>query len=219
MTEYALAPNSKFTAESPYRSPRVMLEQGLLRAYRVRSNGTMRHLNLYPLDGTPREAAEWVSDRVEMEGASVATVARELHVGTATVRRYLEGLALTEEIEAGEWDGLSFDAKGEPVWDTAWTESTMEADELDGELSPEARAYAAGTVVVDLVPVAGDACEPAGTPADEVEEALEASLARVTAGPRDIHLCTCPNLPEAHGRAVEGCRHAEAAQPRYSRSH
>lgn len=133
MTEYALAPNAKFTADSPYRTPRVMLEQGLLRAYRVRANGTMRHLDLLPLASTKREAAEWINDAVDMDGRSVESVARELHISTPTVRRVLEALALTEEIEAGEWDGLSFDSAGNPVWDTAWVESEVEAEELAGD--------------------------------------------------------------------------------------
>src|SRR5688500_4615601 len=114
MTEYALAPNAKFTADSPYRTPRVMLEQGLLVAYRVRSNGTMRHLDLAPLGSTLRDTAEYVSDRVDMDGASVQRVAAELHVSTATVRRYLETLELTEEIEEGDWDDLYFDDQGMP---------------------------------------------------------------------------------------------------------
>lgn len=121
MTEYALAPNRKWTAEAGYNTPRVMLEQGLLNAYRVRSNGTMRHLELYPLGGTVREAAEYVSDRIDMDGASVQAVARELHVSTPTIRRYLESLELTEEIEDGEWDELSFDSAGNPVWAVAET--------------------------------------------------------------------------------------------------
>lgn len=129
MTEYALAPTSKFTTDSPYRTPRVMLEQGLLRAYRVRSNGTMRHLELYPLGSTAREAAEWVSDRVDMDGASVQAVARELHVSTPTIRRYLEGLELTEDIEAGDWDGLHFDSAGNPVFDT--TSEDVEASDYE----------------------------------------------------------------------------------------
>jgi AcrR family transcriptional regulator len=115
MTEYALAPSRKFTATSA-QTPSAMLEQGVLNAYRVRSNGSMRHLELYPLASTAREAAEWINDRVEMDGASVQAVARELHVSTPTVRRYLEGLALTEEIESGEWDDLRFNNAGDPVW-------------------------------------------------------------------------------------------------------
>lgn len=137
MTEYALAPTANWDAtNSPYRTPRVMLEQGLLRAYRVRSNGTMRHLELYPLDGTPREAAEWINDAIEMDGRSVQAVARELNVSAATLRRYLEGLELTEEVEAGDWDGLHFDSAGNPVWDTAWVESEEVAEELADEASP-----------------------------------------------------------------------------------
>jgi hypothetical protein len=137
MTEYALAPNAKFTADSPYRSPRVMLEQGLLAAYRVRGNGTMRHLELYPLGSTTREAAEWVSDRIEYDGASVQAVARELWVSTATIRRFVEGLELTEEIESGEWDGLHFDSAGNPVWDTDFAESYEVADGDEAEAAED----------------------------------------------------------------------------------
>lgn len=114
MTEYALAANRKFTGSNG--TPSAMLAAGELEAYRVRSNGTMRHLELYPLGSTAREAAEYVSDAIDMDGRSVANVARELHVSAPTVRRYLEGLELTEEVEAGDWDDLKFDSAGNPLW-------------------------------------------------------------------------------------------------------
>lgn len=137
MTEYALAPNSKFdVANSPYRTPRVMLEQGLLAAYRVRANGTMRHLDLAPVGSTLRDTAEYVSDRVDMDGASVQAVARELHVSTATVRRYLESLELTEEVEAGEWDDLAFDGQGMPVFTRGLELTEVEDEELAGDTTP-----------------------------------------------------------------------------------
>lgn len=104
MTEFALAPANPTV--KPIANVAAMLEAGELHAYRVRSNGTMRHVSLYRLGSTERETAEWISDRVEFDGASVHAVARELHSSTATVRRYLEGLELTEEIEAGEWNGI-----------------------------------------------------------------------------------------------------------------
>jgi hypothetical protein len=134
MTEYALAPNRKFTAESIYRSPRVMLAEGLLAAYRVRENGTVRHIDLVPLGSTARETAEWVSDRVDMDGASVQAVARELHISTPTVRRILEALELTEEIESGDWDGLHFDSTGAPVFDTACAEDEEGAEDTAADL-------------------------------------------------------------------------------------
>lgn len=132
MTEYALAPNRKWDPTSPYRSPRVMLEQGQLRAYRVRGNGTMRHLELYPLGSTLREAAEWISDQVDIDGRTVQAVARELNVSVPTIRRYLEGLTLTEEIEEGDWDDLHFDSAGEPIWEMNWVEEEVPADDPEG---------------------------------------------------------------------------------------
>jgi hypothetical protein len=201
MTEFALAPASKWDAtSSAYRSPRVMLEQGELMAYRVRGNGTMRHVSLYPVHSTDREVAEFISDRVDMDGASVQAVARELHVSTATVRRYLEGLELTEEIEAGEWDGLTFGTDGQPVFDTTFSE-----EDYAGEISPEAP---------------GAQCEPIGTTAEELPEALAKSLAATvaagnarqarttrTVGP-EIHMCICDEQGnEPHELGIEGCAH------------
>lgn len=172
MTEYALAPNSKFdVANSPYRTPRVMLEQGLLAAYRVRSNGTMRHLDLAPVGSTLRDTAEWVSDRVEMDGASVQAVARELHVSTATVRRYLESLELTEEIESDEWEDLHFDDQGLPVFTTAFGEDEEAAEELAGDTTPCCAAELLGSAIheptcanyVPVQPVAPQRPAPART--------------------------------------------------------
>lgn len=104
MTEYALSPATSTTPQ--LHNVAAMLEAGDLRAYRVRSNGTMRHLELLPLGSTKRETAEWISDAVDFDGRSVDSVAREMHVSAPTVRRFLESLELTEEVEAGEWDGI-----------------------------------------------------------------------------------------------------------------
>lgn len=138
MTEFALSPSTKWDAtSSPYRSPRVMLEAGELAAYRVRGNGTMRHVSLYPVHSTERETAEFISDRIDVDGASVQAVARELHVSTATVRRYLEGLELTEEIEADEWEDLYFDSQGLPVFTLPFGEEEEAAE--DEAVAPNPR--------------------------------------------------------------------------------
>lgn len=295
MTEYALAPNAKFTADSPYRTPRAMLEAGELAAYRVRGNGTMRHLELYPLGSTAREAAEWINDAIEMDGRSVQSVARELHISTPTVRRFLESLDLTEEIEAGEWDGLSFDSAGNPVWDNAWVESDAESEELAGDAPVTAPQPARRTAKVcaggcgrnvtarnsaaklraamgydDMcaacydqaglenehsdghhadepnadcpqckdalllarnqarfapkTPQAAEApggqCEPEGTPADELEATLAASVAQ--AAPtmsRTLAVCFCtPGGGKQHAPGAEGCKNT-AAPVRRVRSH
>jgi AcrR family transcriptional regulator len=263
MTEYALAPSRKFTATSA-QTPSAMLEQGVLNAYRVRSNGSMRHLELYPLASTAREAAEWINDRVEMDGASVQAVARELHVSTPTVRRYLEGLALTEEIESGEWDDLRFNNAGDPVW-LAPTEDeeeivqggpvvltcTCAAELLDQAVHEPAcakyvpvaetprEAYEARTrrparPVADVVKAAGlpwptdeeraaaladvpgSQCEPVGTPADEVEDALAASVAQAQGAA--LAVCFCNDLGAHRPGGMPSCKNV-AAPVRRVRSH
>jgi len=188
MTTYVLEPA---TATTPLRvDVAAMLAAGELRAYRLRDNGTMRRLSLYPLGSTDREAAEWISDRVEMDGASVQAVARELHISTPTVRRFLESLELTEEIEAGEWNGIwtSYEADQaapamcdhsyegycqvcHPNGDPSAPKCTCAAEALGNSwhtpgcpLEDERRA------------VAGAQCEAEGTTAEELESDLEASI-------------------------------------------
>lgn len=172
MTTFVLVPTAAWTFASGYATPRVMLEQGLIRAYFQRANGTLRHLDLAPLGSTRRDTAEWIYDQIE-DGTPVKAVARELHSSVATVRRLLLSLELTEEIEAGDWDTLSFDEQGEPVWAPLLDEDGHEHSYLDAEAVPAFRAAAAA--LRGAVP--GDACEPEGTTADELEAALAASLA------------------------------------------
>lgn len=119
--------------------PKSMLEAGTLAAYTVRSNGTTRHLDLAPLGSTRRDTAEWINEQME-DGASVAQVARDLHVSNATVRRYLLSLQLTEEIEAGEWDEI-------------WL-----ADLLAGDAAV-ALVTAGDDLLVTLAPETGATCE------------------------------------------------------------
>lgn len=101
MTEFMLAPRNDKT---PVReSLRDMLDANELVAYRVRGNGTTRLIKLLPVSCTEREVAEWIYDLVE-DGTTVQAISRQIHSSTATVRRYLEALEITEEVEAGEWD-------------------------------------------------------------------------------------------------------------------
>lgn len=89
-----------------YPTAAEQLNSGGLVAYSLRSNGTERRWELCPVGSERREVAEWIIDEIEVEGRSVSSVARSLHVSNATVRRIIEALDLTEEIEAGEWDEL-----------------------------------------------------------------------------------------------------------------
>lgn len=155
MTEYAVEPATPSTVLREDLA--AMLAANELRAYRVRSNGTLRRVDLYPLGSTGRATAEWVSDRVDMDGASVQAVARELHVSVPTVRRYLESLELTEEIEDGEWDGI-------------WT--AYAATETDEPAS-------------DQVEEIFDQLAGMGKPADQVLAELEATKAAQAQAEKD----------------------------------
>lgn len=237
MTEYALAPTAAWdAATSAYRTPRVMLEVGQLQAYRVRANGTMRHLALYPLGSTERDTAEWISDAVDFDGRSVDAVARELHVSTATVRRYLEGLELTEEVESNEWDGLTFGTDGEPVFDTAFTEEDQEAevsttdeimnmldnpptvaDLIEADWADTAQAAKDAALLARnqarFTKTAGSDCEPTGTTSDELAKTLTDSVAAAGAA---VAVCFCNELGQ-HAPGAAGCKHPAVA--RKVRSH
>jgi hypothetical protein len=111
MTTFILSPAARTAADQVVADPKAMLDAGLLVAYSERANGTTRHLELCPVGSTRRDTAEWISERLD-DGATVRTVARELHVSVPTVRRFIMALELTEEIEAGEWDDVWADAQG-----------------------------------------------------------------------------------------------------------
>lgn len=163
MTTFVLAPAITWNSTtSPYATPRTMLEQHELRAYTQREDGSLRHLELAPLDSTRRNTAEWISEQLDA-GTPVKAVARDLHISVATVRRFLLSLELTEQVEADEWEDLRFDSQGEPVWAVASTEENV-AQEDDSDTD-------------ELHDVLGTACEPTGTTAEDLDTALRASLA------------------------------------------
>lgn len=125
MTTFILAPSAATAATAVVADPKAMLDAGHLVAYSERGNGTTRRLELCPVGSTRRDTAEWISERLD-DGATVRTVARELHVSVPTVRRFIMALELTEEIEAGEWDD---------VW--AATQGFAVPVDLDTEDRPE----------------------------------------------------------------------------------
>lgn len=117
MTEYMISPTVALGSEGVLESiPKIrdILDSGRLEAYRVRSNGTTRLVRLLPVGSTGRDTAEWISEQVD-EGRTVQSVARELHSSVPTIRRFLEALELTEEIEAGEWDDVWAELNGLPL--------------------------------------------------------------------------------------------------------
>lgn len=160
MTIFVLAPSPTSASKmvnALFAVPSAMLPVGDLRAWTLRENGTLRHLELAPVGSDRRDTAEWISEQLG-EGLTVKAMARELHVSVATVRRYLLALELTEQIEAGEWDDLRFGLDGEPEWVELPSEEASAV-----EISEDA---------------AGTHCEPEGTTEAELAEALFASIER-----------------------------------------
>lgn len=111
MPTFVLAAKRTVPADQIIADPKAMLDANQLTAYTERANGTQRHLELCPLGSTRRDTAEWISERLDA-GATVNQVARELHLSTPTVRRFLLALELTEAVEAGEYDDLWAEAQG-----------------------------------------------------------------------------------------------------------
>lgn len=76
---------------------------GTVRLYRVRATGTTRAVPYLAEDNLQREVAEWLATAIE-EGQSLRAVATDTGLSLPTARRLVTALAITEEIEAGDWD-------------------------------------------------------------------------------------------------------------------
>jgi hypothetical protein len=95
------------TTPSNYVSPlSALCAAGAVRLYRVRATGTTRRVPYLAVDTDQRAVAEWLSDRIDMDGAPLADVAAEVGLSRPNARRLLAALELTEEIDAGDWDDL-----------------------------------------------------------------------------------------------------------------
>jgi hypothetical protein len=81
---------------------------GVVTFYRLRGNGSARHLPYLAPDSAEREVAEWFTEQYEA-GASVSALARETGVSRATVRRALAAVELADDIELGYYDDLVTD--------------------------------------------------------------------------------------------------------------
>lgn len=108
--------NLVITAPANTTDIRTALEQGTAQVHSERDNGTLRRRHF--LTGTALEEALWVraqregqeADEVEgipaIEARSMRSIATELHVSIAAVRRILIDLAITEELEDADQDEL-----------------------------------------------------------------------------------------------------------------
>lgn len=80
--------------------------EGKVQFHRERSNGTTRRVHFLAEGTKEREYAEWVRDQRE-EGRTMKALATETHFSIATLRRWLNDLALTEAIEESEEEELA----------------------------------------------------------------------------------------------------------------
>ena len=106
--------NIVITAANDTTDLRKALVEGTAKVHSERQDGTLRRRHF--LTGTDREHAEWVRLQrtgQEAEGdvpavtpRTMASIAGELHVSVAAVRRMLNDLAITEEIEDADNDEL-----------------------------------------------------------------------------------------------------------------
>ena len=72
--------------------------QGNVKFHTLRNNGTTRRVQ-FLTEGTPeREVAEWVMAQ-RGEGVTMKTIAADMHVSVPTVRRMINALLLTWEVE------------------------------------------------------------------------------------------------------------------------
>lgn len=99
------APKPK--AEKPSKpEPKTLIEAlttGQAVLLKVRANGTKRSLPYYAEGNEYRVLAE-AAAKMKANGQTVEAIAKELKVSLATARRFLTGLALAQDVEAGKFD-------------------------------------------------------------------------------------------------------------------
>jgi hypothetical protein len=99
------APKPK--AEKPAKpEPKTLIEAlttGQAVLLKVRANGTKRSLPYYAVGSEYRVLAE-AAAKMKADGTTVEAIAKETKVSLATARRFLTGLALAQDVEAGKHD-------------------------------------------------------------------------------------------------------------------
>jgi hypothetical protein len=74
---------------------------GNVQFYRVRGNGTTRHIPVFAEGTEAFEKAEWVAEQRE-EGKTMKALATELHMSVPSVRRLLNSYLLSDEVAGYE---------------------------------------------------------------------------------------------------------------------
>lgn len=124
MTAIAVAATTDTTAATLIAD----LTSGAAKIFKQRDNGTFRRVH-FLADGTEaREHAEWVAAQRE-DGRSMKDIAAEINLSVSAVRRMLNDLALTEELEDMDGEDLAELILGseEDTTDEPTTEAATEA--------------------------------------------------------------------------------------------
>lgn len=79
---------------------------GTVQFHRERGNGTFRRVQFLAEGTTARDVAEWVMAQ-RTEGRTMKAIAAEMHVSVPTVRRMINALTLTWEVEEDAEDVLA----------------------------------------------------------------------------------------------------------------
>jgi hypothetical protein len=85
---------------------RQQAAEGNVQFYRVRGNGTTRHIPFFAEGTKDREVAEWVAEQRE-DGVTMKALATELHLSVPSVRRILNSLLLSEEVDEYEDEDIA----------------------------------------------------------------------------------------------------------------
>lgn len=106
--------------------------EGKVKFHRERGNGTFRRIQ-FLADGTEaREIAEWIQSERE-EGKTMKGIAAEMHVSVPTVRRMLNSLLLTQEMEDLDTDETAELLAGVEYVEEPVVEATVEAAPVAAE--------------------------------------------------------------------------------------
>ena len=100
------APAPKPKAKEAKPEPKTLIEAlttGQTVLLKVRANGTKRSLPYWP-EGSDYRVLAHAAATMKANGETVEAIAKELKVSLATARRFLTGLALAQDVEAGKFD-------------------------------------------------------------------------------------------------------------------
>lgn len=108
--------------------------KGDVQFYRVRGNGSTRHIPVFS-EGSPEfQSAEWVQEQRE-DGRSMKDIAAELHLSVPSVRRLINSYSLSDEVAGYEAEDI------EEILAMGNEDSTPEVGEVTGPAEDASEHY------------------------------------------------------------------------------